>query len=218
MPNGAIPSQSNCLYRNNGIANNTWINIKCVGTISNVSAIGARVKAKSTINGTDVWQVREIFGQTGFNAQNSFNVEFGLGDALVVDSLIIRWPSGLVENYWNIEVNKFYEATETQGISVILSLKNNNATGFPLQFELFQNYPNPFNPITVISWQLPVSSKVELELFNLWGQKITTLLSASLLSGSHSVQWTAEGLPSGVYLYRIEAGDFVQTRKMLLLK
>ena len=166
VPNGAIPSQSNCLYRNNGIANNNWINIKCVGTISNASAIGTRVKVKSTINGLELWQIREIFGQTGFNAQNSFNVEFGFGDGLVVDSLIIEWTSGMVEVYTNIEINRFYEAIESQGLNVILSLKNANNSGVPDKFELLQNYPNPFNPRTVISYQLAVSSSVQLAEYN----------------------------------------------------
>jgi len=218
VPNGAIPSQSNCLYRNNGIANHNWINIKCVGTISNVSAIGTRIKTKSTINGTDVWQIREISGQTGFNAQNSFNVEFGLGDALLVDSLMIKWPSGFVDSYTNIEINKFYEAIETQGLNVILSLKNPKANKVPTKFELFQNYPNPFNPKTAIAFILPKSVKVTLRIYNILGEEIAIPLSAYLLSGSHSVGWDASGLASGLYLYRLEAEGYVQTRKMILMK
>ena len=88
----------------------------------------------------------------------------------------------------------------------------------PVKYGLSQNYPNPFNPTTVISWQLPVSSKVKLEIFNLMGQKISTLLSASLLSGFHSVEWDASNLASGIYLYRLQAGEYVETRKMILLK
>jgi hypothetical protein len=223
VPNGAIPSQSNCLYRNNGIFNNNWINIKCVGTISNTSAIGARVKAKSTINGTTVWQVREICGQTGFNAQNSFNVEFGLGDGSVVDSLIIKWPSEIVDIYSNIEINKFYEAIELQGLNVILSLDNKNNSEIPDKFELFQNYPNPFNPSTTISYQLPVGGEVELTIYNLLGQKIRKLVNTKQPAGFYQVEWdgrddTGSEVASGIYLYRWMTGEFVQVRKMVLLR
>ena len=88
----------------------------------------------------------------------------------------------------------------------------------PEKFTLYQNYPNPFNPTTVISLQLAVSSQVKLEIFNLTGQKITTLLSASLPRGSHSVEWDASEVASGVYLYRLEANDHVESRKMILMK
>jgi len=88
----------------------------------------------------------------------------------------------------------------------------------PEAFLLYQNYPNPFNPKTTISWQLAVGSTVKLEIFNLMGQKITTLLSASLPSGSHSVEWDASDMASGVYLYRIRAGDYIETKKMILMK
>ncbi|UCF64038.1 MAG: right-handed parallel beta-helix repeat-containing protein, partial [bacterium] len=72
-------------------------------------------------------------------------------------------------------------------------------------FALYQNHPNPFNPKTVIRWQLAVAGKVSLEIYNLKGQKITTLLSTSLLPGLHSVEFDASNLASGVYFYRLEA-------------
>ena len=86
------------------------------------------------------------------------------------------------------------------------------------EFQLFQNYPNPFNPVTVFSWQLAVGSNVTLEIYNLRGQKVKTLLSASLHSGFHSVEFNATNLASGIYFYRLEAGAFVETKKMVVLK
>jgi hypothetical protein len=96
-------------------------------------------------------------------------------------------------------------------------------------FRLFQNYPNPFNPSTVISWfipnpaqggdgQLAVGSNVTLEIYNLRGQKVKTLLSASLLPGLHSLEFDASDLSSGIYLYRLLAGSFLETKKMVVLK
>jgi hypothetical protein len=91
-------------------------------------------------------------------------------------------------------------------------------TEVPEKFFLQQNYPNPFNPSTTISWQLAVGSQVSLEVYNIQGQKITTLLSASLPSGSHSVTWDASKVASGVYLYRLQAGPHVETKKMILMR
>jgi hypothetical protein len=85
-------------------------------------------------------------------------------------------------------------------------------------FSLFQNYPNPFNPSTVISYQLPVSSHVELSIFNLLGQKVVTLVSEKQSAGIHQLNWDAKGLASGVYLYRLEAGEFVQVKKLILMR
>ncbi|MFA3784011.1 T9SS type A sorting domain-containing protein, partial [Melioribacteraceae bacterium 4301-Me] len=84
-------------------------------------------------------------------------------------------------------------------------------------FSLSQNYPNPFNPTTTIRFSLPKSSKVKLIVFDVLGKEIATLVNGELDQGEHSVVFNAQNLPSGVYLYKLTAGDFVQTRKMLLL-
>ncbi|MBN2367232.1 MAG: T9SS type A sorting domain-containing protein [Calditrichaeota bacterium] len=85
-------------------------------------------------------------------------------------------------------------------------------------FHLSQNYPNPFNPSTTIEFDLPKTSQVSLRVFNILGEEVATLLSASLLSGSHSVEWDASQLSGGVYLYRLEAYGFFQTKKMILMR
>jgi hypothetical protein len=87
-------------------------------------------------------------------------------------------------------------------------------------FELFQNYPNPFNPTTVIRYQLPVKSEVKLELFDVLGRKLATLVSATQDAGSYTVSVSASALnlSSGVYLYRLTAGTFMDTKKMLFVK
>jgi hypothetical protein len=83
---------------------------------------------------------------------------------------------------------------------------------------LYGNYPNPFNPITTIEFDLKKAGKVSLKIFNILGEEIATLLSASLFSGSYKYKWDASGLASGVYLYRLQAGDYVKTRKMVLMR
>jgi hypothetical protein len=88
----------------------------------------------------------------------------------------------------------------------------------PLQFRLEQNYPNPFNPTTSIEFSLPSSLFAHLSVYNLLGERVATLVDKELQAGTHRVEWDASGQPSGVYFYRLSAGDFVQVRKLLLLR
>jgi len=220
VPNGQHnPDQSNFLYRNNGVSNNNWINMKCVGTLSNTSAIGTKVRAKATINSLVVWQMRDVSGHTGFNAQNSFNVEFGFGNAPVVDSLVFEWPSGSVDIYTGVNVNQFYRATEGESLDVLVpAIDDKRESDLPKIFELSQNYPNPFNAVTEIKYTLPKDCHVKLTIYNILGEKVATLAEGHQKGGYKTAMWNAISFSSGIYFYRLQAGDFVQTRKMVLLK
>jgi predicted nucleotidyltransferase len=88
----------------------------------------------------------------------------------------------------------------------------------PKHFSLYQNYPNPFNPSTAIEFDLPKISEVTLRVFNILGEEVGTLVSDKLSAGSYSRAWDASNLSSGVYLYRLEAGDYIETRKLILMK
>lgn len=88
----------------------------------------------------------------------------------------------------------------------------------PTEFSLSQNYPNPFNPITEISLSLPAASDVTLEIFNIVGQRIATLAEGYVEAGNYSFTWNGSGQASGIYLYCLKAGEFVETKKMMLLK
>ena len=88
----------------------------------------------------------------------------------------------------------------------------------PSGYSLEQNYPNPFNPSTTIRYGLPRKSVVQLTVFNTLGQRVATLVQEEQEAGYHEVKFEASGLSSGVYFYRLTAGNFVQTRKLLLLR
>jgi hypothetical protein len=88
------------------------------------------------------------------------------------------------------------------------------ATGFKLS----QNYPNPFNPTTIISYQLPVSSQITLKVYDVLGREVATLVNERKAAGSYEATFDAGKLASGVYLYKLQAGEFVSTKKMLLVK
>ena len=88
----------------------------------------------------------------------------------------------------------------------------------PEQFRLGQNYPNPFNPTTTIEFDLPAGSFVTLKIYSLQGKEVTTLISENLYPGTYQAEFTAGNLASGLYVYRLTAGSFLQTKKMSLVK
>jgi len=88
----------------------------------------------------------------------------------------------------------------------------------PSVFSLEQNYPNPFNPSTIISWQSPVSNYQTLKVFDILGNEVATLVNEFKPAGKYEVEFYASEIPSGVYFYKLQAGSFVETKKMLLLK
>ncbi len=88
----------------------------------------------------------------------------------------------------------------------------------PTEYRLEQNYPNPFNPTTTIRFALPQSSKITLQVFDVLGREVATLADERMEIGEHKIIFDARGLPSGLYLYRLQAGSFVQQRKAALIK
>jgi hypothetical protein len=124
---------------------------------------------------------------------------------------------------------------EFEGLSAVVSDKNhqgmipnmttsNGKNGnLPNAYSLHQNYPNPFNPTTEISFSLPQTSKVELTVYNVLGRKVNTLVNSELEAGVHTITWDGtdydgEKVASTMYFYRLQAGSFTETKKMLLLK
>jgi hypothetical protein len=88
----------------------------------------------------------------------------------------------------------------------------------PSDFVLYQNYPNPFNPNTKIKFVIPKSSFVNLKIYNVLGKDVATLVNEERPAENHEVEFNATDLPSGVYFYRIKAGLFIETKKMILMK
>lgn len=106
---------------------------------------------------------------------------------------------------------------------VSVALAGVTGDNLPTEYALEQNYPNPFNPSTTINFALPKAGNVQIAVFNVLGQEVNTLVSEGLPAGNHSVVWdgrnsTGSTISSGIYFYRISAGEFSQTKKMLMLK
>ncbi|GAB5518639.1 MAG: hypothetical protein RhofKO_08900 [Rhodothermales bacterium] len=224
VPNGQQgPPQSNILYRNDGPFSNAWINITCVGTVSNTTAIGTSLLAKTTVDGESTWQRRYIAGGTGFNAQNSLPVEFGLGQAVRIDSLIITWPSGMEEIYVDVAPNQFYTATEGEGLAGNRSTAIDAVPRSAPMVDLRPAFPNPFSQTTLLTVELGARQSIAVSVYNTIGQKLRTLASGYHGAGVHRFRWdgrdaSGQRLASGVYIYRIEGAGQIQTQAITLVR
>ena len=103
-------------------------------------------------------------------------------------------------------------------VNVITDVEETYITDIPLDYSLKQNYPNPFNPSTKISWQSPVSSHQTLKVYDVVGNEVAILVNEYREAGRYEVTFDASKLTSGIYFYKIQAGDFVETKKMILMK
>jgi PKD repeat protein len=120
---------------------------------------------------------------------------------------------------YNSAANRMTAACESGPVQVAGPIQSSASEDrLPANYELGQNYPNPFNPVTSISFALPREATVRIDVFSVNGELITTLLNESRNEGYHVVEWNAAGAASGIYFYRLTAGDFTMTRKMILMK
>jgi hypothetical protein len=166
---------------------------------------------------------------------------YALNDVIPGDNLRI---SDWTQFYTDVIVPDPPSGEETKAISVrlhplgrfsgtvymdVLEVKKTDVTGvenaefLPAKYNLFQNYPNPFNPTTTISYSIPNVSYVTLKIYNILGREVRTLINSEQNIGIHNVQWNGDNnygskVSSGIYLYKIEAGNFTMTKKLVLLK
>ena len=88
----------------------------------------------------------------------------------------------------------------------------------PKEYALAQNYPNPFNPSTIINWEMPQAGLVTLKIYDVLGREIVTLINEELNAGNHEATFNASGISSGIYFYQLKANNYIQTKKMILMK
>jgi hypothetical protein len=104
------------------------------------------------------------------------------------------------------------------GPRIISSVEEEIIDLLPTGYSLSQNYPNPFNPSTKIKYSIPQTSNVVIKVFDVLGNEVATLMDEEKYIGTYELTWNAENLPSGVYFYQLKAGDFISTKKMILIK
>jgi hypothetical protein len=117
---------------------------------------------------------------------------------------------------WHLNFSDWCDCSDPSPCKV--SVPADTVNGIPSVFALNQNYPNPFNPTTTIDFDLPVESEVHLSVFNVLGEEIDRLVDESLKPGSYQIKWDGKDLPSGVYFYRLLAGEYLEMKQMLLMR
>src|SRR5208283_3788289 len=154
------------------------------------------------------------------------NLDFTSTPALVANSQMIDlMGSQNLAPLSASNISSYPLSIPAYGVSIInvqpptvLSSVKNAMNALPKAYRLQQNYPNPFNPTTTISFDIPSLSFVSLKVFDILGREVSTIISGAMQAGSYTRQWNASAFASGVYFYRLQAGSFVQTKKLVVLK
>lgn len=173
----------------------------------------------------EVFLINFTSGDPGINWIDTWEyIEVNLSDAVpswINPNAVLTFPIKWIRTYL-VETN---DAKKDNGSicfddfrAHFITTDVDEVINLPNEFSLEQNYPNPFNSSSVIKYSIPKSSQVSLKIFNTLGEEIETLVNEEKLTGTHNITFNANNIPSGVYFYRLQAGDFVQTRKLILLK
>lgn len=208
-------SQTDYLYENHAAETpNNWVAVLCIGTESNRSAIGAKVRVTATIDGQEVTQMREISAQTGYCGQNQLAAHFGLGGATSY-TVAVDWPSGQQQVFGNLGSNQYLTITEGQGVTGVHTPDNTSHA-----IRMYPPAPNPFRDSVVIEWEQDQAIPLFIEVADLQGKLIFSEKTAAG-AGKHSWRWNghdAQGasVASGVYAVTLKGAGFRETRKVVL--
>jgi hypothetical protein len=184
--------------------------IRNSGSVSPAKDIRVELMPVDTTNVQKIVNNLQPFGQ--INAGDSVINQFWY--YIYLDSLTAQIDIPLQMNIYSAG---YHFWTDTAHLNIVTGFEESSQT-LPKTFALHQNYPNPFNPSTTIEFDLPKASQVTLKIYNILGEEVATLVSDKLSAGSYSYDWDARNLASGVYLYKLQAGDFVETKKMILMR
>jgi hypothetical protein len=146
---------------------------------------------------------------------NPSQIAFYLDSLKVGDKIKLRATITDISIYHNVDHYPDTGWVVLNVLSPVVGVENENV---PLTYDLSQNYPNPFNPSTVISYRLPVIGFVTLKVYDILGREVATLVNEEKPAGEYEVEFDGSTLTSGIYFYQLKAGEFIQTKKMILLK
>jgi len=142
-----------------------------------------------------------------------------------IDSITHKASISLFDAYGEINIvftvrdPEEASASDTLHINLMISgVESARIGAAPKVFELYENYPNPFNPATTIRYGLPKPSRVRIQIYNVLGRQVATLMNEEMRPGMYEIHWDATGFSSGIYFYKIKAGEWQQVKRMLLLK
>jgi hypothetical protein len=206
------------LFRNDHANGNHWLNVHCESTVSNRSAIGTRVRAKAVVAGTPMWQRRDVLSQDVAAGTSSLEVEFGFGDASVVDSLVVDWPSGTTQVFTSVAVDQFLSLVEPGGAVSVTPATSPALAGARLSLS-----PNPFVASTDVRFDLARRQRVRVEVVDLLGRRVRTLVDEDLAAGEHALAWdgrdeSSRAVAAGIYFVRFSGESLSQTRRVVRLR
>jgi len=190
------------------------IRLQNIGQEATATDIGARLKL---LTGDSCFTMSEdlyLYGDIAPGETADGRQEY----VVRVDTSCLQGESLLISFSMEIESDGTVFWMDTFSVDIIATDITDKEFALPKEFALSQNYPNPFNPTTMINYQLPMNNDVELSIYNLLGQKIVTLVSEKQRAGYHQEEWDASGFASGIYYYKIEAGEYQDVKKMILLR
>ncbi|MCI0715132.1 MAG: PQQ-dependent sugar dehydrogenase [Chlorobi bacterium] len=173
-------------------------------------------------------QMPELYGKLLIGGARGSLIKYNLGNAPAYDTIIPPYTfvipfggTGLTTVLQGTDGFIYYAAFHSSNGSIVRIKPNPNAVnnnGIPVDFSLSQNYPNPFNPVTKIKYEIPKSEFVTLKIYNVLGIEIAALVDEQKQTGSYEIDWDASNYPSGVYFYELHAGEFIDRKKMILVK
>ena len=207
-------TQDDYLYENHASETaNNWLVVRCIGTESNRSAIGAKVRVTAVINGQPVTQMREISAQSGYCGQNQLAAHFGLGDATEF-TILVQWPSGKEQAFGNLFPDQYVTITEDQGVTGVESSQS-NGTGV----RMYPPAPNPFSDSVTIAWEQLIAGNVSVEVFDIQGKTVASHKMAGV-QGKQEWVWDGRNVHgskalAGTYVIAIKGEGFWGARQLV---
>lgn len=199
------------LFQNN-TSQTDFINVKLVGVTSNKSGIGAKVRVKA--NG--FWQMRELSAQNTFNGMNMLNAHFGFGATgvtpLTIDTILIEWPSGVVDVCTNVLSNTLYIATEGQCLS---PTSLNNFEDANKDYFFLSIFPNPVSEILTFAYKLSRPEIVQVDIFDINGKNVHAEKMLHGISGSNSFSLDIKSMTNGFYTMKLSSGKYISHGKFV---
>lgn len=201
--------EANYLYHNEG-NDHHWIMFSLEGSVSNRSAIGAIVRVKAFLNGEDVWQMREISSQSAYCSQNDMRPHFGLADAVMVDSVIIEWPSGIVQYMTDVQANQIFPVKE-EFVNAVDEVNDGIALSV---------FPNPTDSNLQISgYSTNPFEKLIVELLSMDGAIVyASEQEAPLGAWKHEINLLDSLVIAGTYILHIRHGENEEVKKIFFVK
>ena len=213
-----LHGNGNQLFKNTYSGSNGWIKIKTEGTTSNRAGIGTRVE----VYADGKMQTQEVIAGRGYSSANSLTQHFGIGQAATIDSLVLRWQSGHVDKYYDVDTGKYFLAIEDSSFAE-MDIVVTSILAYAIPEIKIKTAPNPFTDYIQFNVELTEREKVILNIFDTQGKLVRQLVNRNFDAGLHQITWDGKtdngaDLPIGQYFYQLMTDKQISSGKIVLLK